>query len=112
MVMQPQLGNSIKSSRLLLEVISAFGAEDTRTFEIKAESCSKDWSSTWQVLVIGCRARYEATGDNHIPKNGGGMINQHVVRGVLIGLVQFYPGKFGKYVNFEVTRSWARSLYQ
>ena len=30
MVMQPQLGNSIKSSRLLLEVISAFGAEDTR----------------------------------------------------------------------------------
>ena len=39
-------------------------------------------------------------------------INQHVVKGVLIGLVQSYPEKLGKYVNFEVTRSWVRSLYQ
>ena len=27
-------------------------------------------------------------------------INQHVVRGVLIGSVKSYPAKFGKYVNF------------
>ena len=39
-------------------------------------------------------------------------INHHVVRGVLIGLVQSCPEKFGKYVNFEVTRSWVRFLYQ
>ena len=35
----------------------------------------------------------------------GAGINQHVVRGVLIGFVQSYPEKFGSYVNFEVTRS-------
>ena len=39
-------------------------------------------------------------------------VNQHVVRGVLIGLVQAYRRKFGKYVNLEVTQSWVRSLYQ
>ena len=39
-------------------------------------------------------------------------INQHVIRGVLIGLVQFYPEKFGKLVNFELTQSWVKSLYQ
>ena len=43
-------------------------------------------------------------------KSAGAGINQHAVRGVLIGLVQSYPDKFGKYVNFEVTRSWLRSL--
>ena len=43
-------------------------------------------------------------------KSAGAGINQHAVRGVLIGLVQSYPEKFGKYVNFEVTRSWLRSL--
>ena len=42
----------------------------------------------------------------------GAGVNQHVVRGVLIDLLQCYPEKFGKYVNFEVTRSWVRPLYQ
>ena len=45
-------------------------------------------------------------------RTAGAGINQHVVRGVLIGLVQSYPEKFGKYVKFEVTRSWLRSLCQ
>ena len=36
----------------------------------------------------------------------------HVVRGVLMGLVQSNPEKFGKYLNFHVSRSWVRSLYQ
>ena len=33
-------------------------------------------------------------------RTAGAGINQHVVRGVLIGLVQSYPEKFGKYVLF------------
>ena len=45
-------------------------------------------------------------------RTAGAWINQHVVRRVLIGLVQSYPEKFGKYINFEVTRSWVRSVYQ
>ena len=45
-------------------------------------------------------------------RTAGVGINQHVVRGVLICLVRSYLEKFGKYVNFEVTRSWVRSLYQ
>ena len=44
-------------------------------------------------------------------RTAGAGINQHVVRRVLIGLVQSYPEKFGEYVNFEVTRSWLKSLY-
>ena len=47
-----------------------------RKFERKEESkqrgCSKDWSNTWQPLVIGCRAQFEATGDDHILKNDQG----------------------------------------
>ena len=42
----------------------------------------------------------------------GAGINIHVVRGVLNGLIRANPIKFGKYVNFKVTRSWTRSLYQ
>ena len=42
----------------------------------------------------------------------GAGINIHVVHGVLNGLIRANPIKFGKYVNFKVTRSWTRSLYQ
>ena len=35
-----------------------------------------------------------------------------VVSGVLMGLVQSNLQKFGKYLNFHVSRSWVRSLYQ
>ena len=43
-------------------------------------------------------------------RTAGEGINQHVVKGVLIGLVQSCPEKFGNYNNFEVTRSWVSSL--
>ena len=39
-------------------------------------------------------------------------INIHVVSGVLNGLIRANPERFGKYMEFEVTRSWAQSLYQ
>ena len=42
----------------------------------------------------------------------GAGINIQVIRGVLNGLIRANPIKFGKYVNFKVTRSWTRSLYQ
>ena len=37
-------------------------------------------------------------------RTAGAGINQHVVRRILIGLVQSYPEKLGKYVNFEITQ--------
>ena len=39
-------------------------------------------------------------------------VNIHVVSGVLNGLIRANPERFGKYMEFKVTRSWARSLYQ
>ena len=42
----------------------------------------------------------------------GAGINIHIVRGVLNGLIRANPDKFGKFVEFKVTRSWTRSLYQ
>ena len=42
----------------------------------------------------------------------GSGINIHFVRGILMGLLQSNPEKFGKYLNFDVSRSWVRSLYQ
>ena len=39
-------------------------------------------------------------------------INIHVVSGVLNGLIRANSERFGKYMNFKVTRSWVRSLYQ
>ena len=39
-------------------------------------------------------------------------INIHFVKGVLMGLLQSNPEKFGKYLNFHVSRSWVGSLYQ
>ena len=42
----------------------------------------------------------------------GAGINIHVVSGVLNGLIRANPERFGKYMEFKVTRSWARSLYQ
>ena len=42
----------------------------------------------------------------------GAGINIHVVSGVLNDLIRANPERFGKYMEFKVTRSWARSLYQ
>ena len=42
----------------------------------------------------------------------GAGINIHVVSGVLNGLIRANPERFGKYMEFKVIRSWARSLYQ
>ena len=42
----------------------------------------------------------------------GAGINIHVVSGVLNGLIRANPERFGKYMEFKVTRSWARSFFQ
>ena len=42
----------------------------------------------------------------------GAGINIHVVSGVLNGLIRANPERFGKYMEFKVTGSWARSLHQ
>ena len=42
----------------------------------------------------------------------GAGINIHIVRSIPMGLVQSSPKKFGKYLNFYISRSWVRSLYQ
>ena len=42
----------------------------------------------------------------------GAGINIHVVRGVLNGLVRANPIEYGRYAEFNVSRSWTRSLYQ
>ena len=39
-------------------------------------------------------------------------INIHVVSGILNGLIRANPGRFGKHMDFKMTRSWVRSLYQ
>ena len=76
MAMQPQLGNSRKSYWPLLKGLSDLGSSDTGKLERKEESnqrnYSKDRSNTRQTLVIGYRAQFEATDDDHIPKNGRG----------------------------------------
>ena len=38
--------------------------------------------------------------------------NINVVSGVLMGLVQSNPKTSGKYLNFHVSCSWVRSLYE
>ena len=45
-------------------------------------------------------------------RTAGAGINIHVVTGVQNGLVRANPEMFGKYVDFQVTRSWVRSLYR
>ena len=48
----------------------------------------------------------------NIRKSAAG-INNHVVSGVLNGLICANPERFGKYFKvFKVTRSWIQSLYQ
>ena len=44
-------------------------------------------------------------------RTAGAGINIHVVSGVLNGLIRATPERFGKYMDFKVTRSWVRSLY-
>ena len=39
-------------------------------------------------------------------------INIHVVSGVLNSMIHANPERFGKYMDFKVTRSWVRSLCQ
>ena len=45
-------------------------------------------------------------------RTAGAGINIHLVRSILIGLLQLNPEKFGKYLNFHVSPSWVKSLYQ
>ena len=45
-------------------------------------------------------------------RTAGAGINNYVVTGVLMGLKQKNPEKFGKYLNFHVSRSWVSSLHQ
>lgn len=42
----------------------------------------------------------------------GAEINIHVVKGVLAGLIRSNTVKYGQFLEFPVTRSWVRSLYQ
>ena len=42
----------------------------------------------------------------------GAGINIPVVSSVLNGFIWANPERFGKYMEFKVTRSWAQSLYQ
>ena len=112
MAMQPQLGNSRKSSRPLLKVPSDLGLRD-------AKKNLKRWRAV--ALKIGqTRGRLlllDVEQDSKLRamiislRTAEAGINQHVVRGVSVGLVQSYLEKLDKYVNFEVTRSWVRSLY-
>ena len=44
-------------------------------------------------------------------RTSGAVINIHVIRGVLSGLIRANPNRFGYCVNFEVTKPWVRSLY-
>lgn len=45
-------------------------------------------------------------------RTGGAAINSHVVKGVLAGLVRSNIVKYGQFSDFQVNRSWVRSLYQ
>ena len=45
-------------------------------------------------------------------QTAGATINIHVVSVVLNGLIRTNPERFGKYMDFKVTKSWVRSLYQ
>ena len=45
-------------------------------------------------------------------QTAGATINIHVVSVVLNGLICTNPERFGKYMDFKVTKSWVRSLYQ
>ena len=45
-------------------------------------------------------------------QTAGSGINIHIVSGVLNDLIRANPERFGKCMDFKVTRSWVRSLYQ
>ena len=45
-------------------------------------------------------------------RTAGADINIHVVRGVLAGLIRSNVKKYGAFMDFPVTRTWVRSLYQ
>ena len=46
-----------------------------------------------------------------ILRTAGTVINIHVVRGVLAGIVRSNLENFGQFSDFEVTKSWVCSLY-
>ena len=89
-----------KSFRPFLKVLSDPGSRDEKS---KQGSCSKDWSNMWQALVLDVGLDSKRRAMIISLRISGAGINQHVVRRVLIVLVQSYPEKFGKYVNFGVT---------
>ena len=43
-------------------------------------------------------------------RKSGSVINVHVIRGILMGLIRSNSTQFGQYCDFVVTRSWMRSL--
>ena len=45
-------------------------------------------------------------------QKAGSVINVHVIRGILMGLIRSNSTQFGQYCDFVVMRSWVRSLYQ
>ena len=45
-------------------------------------------------------------------RTAGAGINIHLIFCVLNGLICVNPERFGKYMDFKVTRSWVQSLYQ
>ena len=104
MAMEPQLGNSRKSSWPLLKLLSDLGSRDRRKTWMKRGKQTRRLLKRW--------ARFEATGNDSNPKNVRGRDKPNVIKEVLIRSVQSYPENFGKYVNFEVNWSWVRSLYQ
>ena len=88
-----------KSFRPFLKVLSDPGSKDEKRKEVTlkiGQTCGRlllldvGLDSKRRAMIISLRM-------------AGAGINQHVVRRVLIVLVQSHPEKFGKYVNFGVT---------
>ena len=44
-------------------------------------------------------------------RTAGAVINIHVIRGILAGIVRSNLEKFGQFSDFDVTKSWVHSLY-
>ena len=45
-------------------------------------------------------------------REAGGMINIHVIHGILMGLIKSDLVKYGQYLDFNVTRGWINYLYK
>ena len=45
-------------------------------------------------------------------RTAGAEINKHVVKGILAGLIRSNMVRYGQFLDFQVSRTWVRSLYQ